>query len=80
MGGHLHQLLIDGPLDQPPEGTALQAADHPAAADRLAWEADAAAFPACAAAFGRLEAAVRSHFGYEEGEIGPALGFHGIRV
>lgn len=50
------------------------------AADRLAEAASAEAFPDCAAAFARLEAAVRSHFGYEEAQIGPALGFHGIRV
>lgn len=50
------------------------------AADRLVESALPDAFPACATAFARLEAAVRSHFGYEEAQIGPALGFHGIRV
>lgn len=50
------------------------------AADRLAAAAAPDAFPACAEAFARLEAVVRSHFRYEETQIGPALGFHGIRV
>lgn len=50
------------------------------AADGLADTQTPDAFPACAEAFARLEAAVRSHFGYEEAQIGPALGFHGIRV
>lgn len=50
------------------------------AAERLADSAAPDAFPACAEAHARLESAVRSHFGYEETQIGPALGFHGIRV
>lgn len=51
-----------------------------AAADRLAEAAEPDAFPDCGRAFAALEAAVRSHFGYEEAQIGPALGFYGIRV
>lgn len=54
--------------------------DLASAADRLAGEAEPGAFPACAAAFARLDSAVRSHFGYEEAQIGPALGFYEIRV
>ena len=51
-----------------------------AAADRLADAASPDAFPDCAKAFATLESAIRSHFGYEETQIGPALGFYEIRV
>ncbi|MDO5613799.1 MAG: hemerythrin domain-containing protein [Paracoccus sp. (in: a-proteobacteria)] len=50
------------------------------AADDLADAPDDASFGACTAAFNRLDRAIRSHFGYEETQLGPAMGYLGIPV
>lgn len=49
-------------------------------ADALAEDPAPARFDACAAGFAALDRAVRSHFRYEEDELGPALGYYEIRV
>ncbi|MDO5632211.1 MAG: hemerythrin domain-containing protein [Paracoccus sp. (in: a-proteobacteria)] len=49
-------------------------------AEDLAQAADDAGFAACATAFDRLDRAIRSHFGYEETQLGPAMGYLGIPV
>ncbi|MRX50570.1 hypothetical protein GI374_08955 [Paracoccus sp. S-4012] len=50
------------------------------AAERLAEAAVAEHFADCARLYARLLAVVRSHFGYEETRLAPAMGAHGIRV
>ncbi|MBB1492418.1 hemerythrin domain-containing protein [Paracoccus sp. MC1854] len=50
------------------------------AADALATDPSPARFDACAERFAALDRAVRSHFRYEEDEIGPAIGYYGVRV
>lgn len=50
------------------------------AADALATAPGPDRFAACAERFARLMAVVRSHFGYEETRLAPALGAHGISV
>ena len=50
------------------------------AADELALDPAPARFDACAQGFAALDRAVRSHFRYEEDEIGPALGFYEVQV
>lgn len=50
------------------------------AADELALDPEPAQFDACAEGFAALDRAVRSHFRYEEDEIGPALGYYEVRV
>ena len=62
--GLIHSLLVD-------------LAD---AARRLARAPDEAGFEACAEAFQRLDRAIRSHFGYEETELGPVLGQRGVAI
>ena len=50
------------------------------AADRLSADPAADNFAACAEGFTALDAAVRSHFRYEEDSIGPAIGFYEVPV
>ena len=50
------------------------------AADALELDPGPARFDTCAQSFAALDRAVRSHFRYEEDEIGPALGFYEIPV
>jgi len=50
------------------------------AADALALDPAPARFDACAQGFAALDRAVRSHFRYEENEIGPALGYYEVQV
>lgn len=54
--------------------------DLAGAADALAVDPEAGNFDACARHFAALDAAVRSHFRYEEDSIGPALGYYEVRV
>ncbi|MDO5706390.1 MAG: hemerythrin domain-containing protein [Paracoccus sp. (in: a-proteobacteria)] len=49
-------------------------------AQPLAQEPSDDGFEDCATAFARLNRAVRSHFGYEEVELAPAIGAYGIGV
>jgi hypothetical protein len=51
-----------------------------AALEALAAAPDAAGFAAARTLFDRLEAALNSHFSYEEHAIGDALGYYGIGV
>ena len=46
----------------------------------LAVDPEAGNFDACERHFAALDAAVRSHFRYEEDSIGPALGYYEVRV
>ena len=50
------------------------------AADALASDPVPSNFAACATGFAALDAAVRSHFRYEEDQIGPAIGFYEVPV
>jgi len=50
------------------------------AADELASNPNPAQFDTCAREFSALDRAVRSHFRYEEDEIGPALGHYEVQV
>ena len=50
------------------------------AADALASDPVPGNFAACATGFAALDAAVRSHFRYEEDQIGPAIGFYEVPV
>ncbi|MDO5647415.1 hemerythrin domain-containing protein [Paracoccus sp. (in: a-proteobacteria)] len=50
------------------------------AADDLAAAPSDAGLDTCARAFARLDRAIRSHFGYEETELAPALGAFGIPI
>jgi hypothetical protein len=50
------------------------------AADELASDPSPARFDACARQFSALDRAVRSHFRYEEDELGPALGYYEVQV
>lgn len=50
------------------------------AADALATDPSPARFDVCAQGFAALDRAVRSHFRYEEDEIGPALGYYEVQV
>ena len=48
--------------------------------DELALDPAPVRFEACAQGFAALDRAVRSHFRYEEAEIGPALGYYEVQV
>ncbi|MCQ0970594.1 hemerythrin domain-containing protein [Paracoccus sp. TK19116] len=50
------------------------------AADRLAEDGAPEAFADCSTVFNRLDRAIRSHFGYEEVELAPALGASGMAI
>ena len=54
--------------------------DLAAAAAALAADTRPALFDACAQAFDRLDAVVRSHFRYEETRLAAPLGYYGIGV